>query len=160
MPGERKNILFYCGGFQPVGGVESFTIDLINCLPPDMADISLALWGKPLREIPNLMPIKASAAEFHRSFFRWGCRWNLPDHLLLPAGLRMARRKSSGLRQDHAASDPSQAAKSAGLKWAADSLGAGDSLSAGRDVAARSGHESAQLLRRHRRARPEFRGRS
>jgi glycosyltransferase involved in cell wall biosynthesis len=92
MPTGRKNILFYCGGFQPVGGVESFTIDLINCLPRDMADISLALWSKPLREIPNLATIKIVAAEFHRSFFRWGCRWALPDRLLLPAGLRMATR--------------------------------------------------------------------
>ncbi len=92
MPGKRKNILFYCGVFAPVGGVESFTIDLINCLPRDMADISVALWSKPLREIPGLGPIKAYATEFRRSFFRWGCRWALPDRLLLPVGLRMTQR--------------------------------------------------------------------
>ncbi|HEX4053926.1 MAG TPA: glycosyltransferase [Tepidisphaeraceae bacterium] len=92
MPVQNKNILFYCGGFQPVGGVESFTIDLINSLPREMASVSVAWWGKPLAEIPDLAPIKARAAEFHRSFFRWGCRWALPDRLLLPAGSAMARR--------------------------------------------------------------------
>jgi glycosyltransferase involved in cell wall biosynthesis len=92
LPDKRKNILFYCGGFQPVGGVESFTIDLIDCLPREMADISLVMWGKPLSEIPGLGPIKRRASEFRRSFVRWGCRWNVPDRVLLPVGLRMARR--------------------------------------------------------------------
>jgi glycosyltransferase involved in cell wall biosynthesis len=92
MPPKRKNILFYCGVFSPVGGVESFTIDLISCLPREMADASVVLCGKPLSEIPDLAPIKAHATEFRRSFFRWGCRWALPDRLLLPVGLRMTQR--------------------------------------------------------------------
>jgi glycosyltransferase involved in cell wall biosynthesis len=57
-----------------------------------MADVSVVLWGKPLSEIPGLAPIKAYATEFRRSFFRWGCRWALPDRLLLPVGTRMAQR--------------------------------------------------------------------
>ena len=71
-------ILFYFGGFAPVGGIEIFAKNLFLSMESTY-DCTLLCWG----ELSNLLKsIVNSHVKVIRVPFRWGCRWNLPDWLL------------------------------------------------------------------------------
>jgi glycosyltransferase involved in cell wall biosynthesis len=86
----RRNILYYLGGFNPVGGVEVFASELIQAMPDDLAERSVAVWSGPVGQLPLLTAIRSVADRFRRTPIRWGCRWAIPDRMLLPMGLRLA----------------------------------------------------------------------
>jgi glycosyltransferase involved in cell wall biosynthesis len=79
------NILFYCGGFAPLGGIETFCKNLLNLLQTRGHHCSLVCWGQ---RSPLLQTIEQTNVTVMRSPWRWGCQWNLPDWFLLPIGLQ------------------------------------------------------------------------
>jgi glycosyltransferase involved in cell wall biosynthesis len=89
--GRRKRILYYCGGFHYIGGVESFAAELITSVPDDLADRWVAAWSRPVKSVPLLAGVRAKSQRFERTFLRWGCRWAWPDKLLLRYAWRMAQ---------------------------------------------------------------------
>jgi glycosyltransferase involved in cell wall biosynthesis len=60
-------------------------------LPKELGRLSVASWGRPLRELPLLREIAGRGVRLFHLPFRRGCRWNIPDLLLLPVARRMAR---------------------------------------------------------------------
>ena len=87
---DRRNILYYCGGFNRVGGVEAFAAELILSMPDELAERSVAVWREAVRNLPLLSAIRARSDHFARSPIRHGCRWSVPDWVLLPMGKRLA----------------------------------------------------------------------
>jgi glycosyltransferase involved in cell wall biosynthesis len=85
-------VLLYCGGFAPIGGVETFAADLFKSLDVQTIHRSAIAWGRPPRQSPRMAEISAVADKFVRVPFRWGCRYGWPDRILLPFGRRMASR--------------------------------------------------------------------
>ncbi|GJD16224.1 hypothetical protein RIVM261_011800 [Rivularia sp. IAM M-261] len=78
-------ILFYFGGFAPIGGIETFCKNLLFYLEAKNYSCRLVCWG-PVS--PLLQSLKQAKVKIVRSFWQWGCRWNLPDWLLLPFGIQ------------------------------------------------------------------------
>jgi glycosyltransferase involved in cell wall biosynthesis len=77
---QQPPIVFYSGGFAPVGGVESFTRDLVLALRDREVPIQLACWGGNRSLLDEM---EAAGVSVYRSAWRWGCRWGWPDRLLL-----------------------------------------------------------------------------
>jgi len=85
-------IIFYVGGFAPVGGVESFTSDLVLGLRAYGVRSAIVCWGG---EHSGIQGLRAQGVPVHRSPWRWGCRWRLPDLVLLVVhGWRTRRAKT------------------------------------------------------------------
>lgn len=78
-------ILFYFGGFARVGGIETFCKNLLCYLQRKNYSCSLVCWGQ---ESPLLQHIEQSKIKVLRTPWRWGCRWKIPDWLLLFIGLQ------------------------------------------------------------------------
>lgn len=70
---------FYVGGFEEVGGIESFFFDLLTGLRGWSGDRSLFVWGRPLQELST---IERAGTRVYRSPLRRGARFGLPDRLL------------------------------------------------------------------------------
>lgn len=88
MINQDPKILLYAGGFAPVGGIESFLSDLAKALAKPGTIVELLNWdtrSTSLRELQNC-GVKTFSLPW-----RWGCRWALPDWLLLPAGIIKSR---------------------------------------------------------------------
>jgi glycosyltransferase involved in cell wall biosynthesis len=82
-------ILFYAGGFVPLGGIESFIHALSQALARLGHQVELLCWGPGGRLIRE---IAESGAFVHRQPFRWGCRLAAPDAMLaIRHGARVAR---------------------------------------------------------------------
>ena len=79
------NILFYFGGFAPVGGIETFCKNLLTYFKVNNSSCALICWGK---DSPMLNTLRQDGVEIFRSSWRWGNRWQIPNWLLLPFGLR------------------------------------------------------------------------
>ena len=73
-------IAFYIGGFEAIGGIESCFADLLTAFDGAAIDRSLFVWAD---DLPQLRALAASGARVHRTALRAGCRWDLPDWLLL-----------------------------------------------------------------------------
>lgn len=82
-------VLFYAGGFAPVGGVEAFICDLSGALAADGHAVDLLCWGPQ----SDLLAEMARYAGVRRQGFRRGCRLSLPDLVL--AGRDGLRQMSS-----------------------------------------------------------------
>ncbi|WP_238360697.1 glycosyltransferase [Iningainema tapete] len=82
---KRMKILFYCGGFAPVGGVETFCKNLLTHLKTKHHNCTLLCWGQ---KSPLLKSTQDIGVTIVRNPWRWGCIWNVPDWLLLPTGLK------------------------------------------------------------------------
>jgi glycosyltransferase involved in cell wall biosynthesis len=82
------NILFYFGGFAPVGGIETFCKNLLCYLQSKNHDCRLVYWGE---MSPLLQSIEQAQVKIFCNPWRWGCRWNIPDWLLLPMGIKQAK---------------------------------------------------------------------
>jgi glycosyltransferase involved in cell wall biosynthesis len=81
-------ILFYCGGFAPLGGIETFCKNLLCYLQSKDYDCRLVCWGQ---KSPLLDAIKQAKVKIIHSPWRWGCQWHIPDWLLLPLGLQQIK---------------------------------------------------------------------
>ncbi len=84
------SVLFWVGGFAPIGGVETAIHDLARDLHERGFSASVVCWGRKSALIRNLG--RAGVPVF-RVFFRWGCRWILPDRVLLALARRLIRGK-------------------------------------------------------------------
>jgi glycosyltransferase involved in cell wall biosynthesis len=82
-----KSLVFYIGGFAPTGGIETFTSDLLRSLRGTDFDLQLVVWGLGTSGNALLQAIEGDYVTVRRSFWRWGCRWNVPDYVLLPLGI-------------------------------------------------------------------------
>ena len=76
-------VLFYFGGFAPTGGIETFCKNLLVHLNANEYPCELVCWGKSSQLIKVIQEHKI---KINRSFWRWGCKWNLPDWFLLLIG--------------------------------------------------------------------------
>ena len=81
-------VLFYSGGFAPVGGIETFLSELANCLLDRDFQPRLLCWGQ---NSVLMRDLRRRGVPVRRLFWRWGCRWGWPDYALLPLGLREIR---------------------------------------------------------------------
>jgi glycosyltransferase involved in cell wall biosynthesis len=88
---NTRPVVIYLGGFAKVGGIEAFARDLLLGIAEAYPERELVIWGG--RDGTNrlLKDIIDSGAKITRSPWRWGCRWNLPDYMLLPIGKRAVR---------------------------------------------------------------------
>lgn len=78
-------LLFYAGGFLPIGGIESFIRDLSRALAGHGHSVELLCWGPE----SDLLDEIARYGRVRRQRFRWGCRAFLPDlALAASAGIR------------------------------------------------------------------------
>ncbi|HUP04104.1 MAG TPA: glycosyltransferase, partial [Bryobacteraceae bacterium] len=77
---DLPRVLFWAGGFAPVGGIESFLHDAILGLRDQGVDTRLACWGPESRLLRSL---NGAGVPVSRLGWRWGCRWNAPDWALL-----------------------------------------------------------------------------
>lgn len=82
-------ILFYFGGFAPVGGIETFCKNLLCYLQPRKYDVSLVCWGK---KSPLIEKIADAGIKVLRSPWKWGSVWKLPDWVLLPFGINEVKK--------------------------------------------------------------------
>ena len=72
------------GGFAPVGGVESFLVDLLSAVSAQGIESEIYCWdGAVPRPNPLLRELATRGVRVYRSPWRWGCRWSWPDKLLL-----------------------------------------------------------------------------
>jgi glycosyltransferase involved in cell wall biosynthesis len=81
-------ILFYFGGFAPIGGIETFCKNLLCYLQTQKYDCRLVCWGLKSSMIEKM---KKSNIQIIRSPWQWGCKWNVPDWLLLPLGIQQSK---------------------------------------------------------------------
>lgn len=84
----NMKILFYFGGFAPVGGIETFCKNLLCYLQTKNYDCRLICWGA---NSPLLQSIEQAKVKIIRTSWRWGCQWNLPDWLLLSSGFKQVK---------------------------------------------------------------------
>ena len=82
---KKHKVLFYFGGFAPTGGIETFCRNLLSYLESHQHLCELVCWGK---SSELLKAIEKRNIKLTHSFWRWGCKWNLPDWLLLPIGIK------------------------------------------------------------------------
>ncbi|WP_013334344.1 glycosyltransferase [Gloeothece verrucosa] len=81
-------IVFYMGGFAPIGGIETFSKNLLCYLQSKNYDCRLVCWGQ---MSPLLHSIEQAQVKIFRTAWRWGCRWNVPDWILLPLGIQQVK---------------------------------------------------------------------
>lgn len=82
------NIVFYFSGFAPVGGIETFCKNILSYLQSQKYDCRLVCWGQ---MSPSLKSIEQAKVKIFRTSCQWGCRWNLPEWLLLPVGIQQVK---------------------------------------------------------------------
>lgn len=81
-------ILFYFGGFAPMGGIETFCKNLLHYLQLKKYNVALVCWGK---KSPLLQSLVNANLKIIYSPWRWGNEWNLPEWFLLPVGYRRVK---------------------------------------------------------------------
>ncbi|MEA5503152.1 glycosyltransferase [Halotia wernerae UHCC 0503] len=84
-------ILFYFGGFAPIGGIETFCKNLLCYLQSHNYDCQLVCWGQ---NSHLLQYIEQAKVKIVRNPWQWGCRWNVPDWLLLPLGIEQIKQSN------------------------------------------------------------------
>jgi hypothetical protein len=68
-------LLFYAGGFPPIGGIEAFIRDLSRALGTHGHSVGLLCWGAE----SDLLDEITRYGRVRRQRFRWGCRAFAPD---------------------------------------------------------------------------------
>jgi glycosyltransferase involved in cell wall biosynthesis len=71
-------LLFYAGGFPPIGGIETFIRDLSKALTLHGHRVELLCWGPK----SDLLEEIGRHSAVRRLSFRWGCRLLVPDLML------------------------------------------------------------------------------
>jgi glycosyltransferase involved in cell wall biosynthesis len=82
---EVRVIAFVQGGFSKVGGIETFTSDLLTALRSRQIAADLICWDAGGSE-QGLDAIARMGVSVHRSTWRWGCRWGWPDQFMASQG--------------------------------------------------------------------------
>lgn len=82
---DEMKILFYCGGFAPIGGIETLAKNLLSYLKAKHHSCTLLCWGQKSPLFKSIQEVRVTTI---RSPWRWGCKWNVPDWILLPTGLK------------------------------------------------------------------------
>lgn len=90
--GQKRSLCFYAGGFSSIGGIEQFAYDFLTETAGAFAYRELICWGRPLKHLPLLQAIQDSGTTIKRSFWRWGCRWAIPDQILTPSIYKSVKR--------------------------------------------------------------------
>jgi len=90
-----RPIVMYLGGFAKVGGIEAFARDFLLAMAEAHPLRELVMWGRHDADHRLLNEIAETGVRISRSPWRWGCAWNLPDFLLVPAGLRAIHRAAA-----------------------------------------------------------------
>jgi glycosyltransferase involved in cell wall biosynthesis len=85
---HKNQVLFYMGGFSPTGGIETFCKNLLSYFQLNGYSSQLVCWGI---LSPLISALKEQSIVVRRNFWRWGCKWNLPDWLLLPIGIQAVK---------------------------------------------------------------------
>ena len=79
-----SSVTFAHGGFARVGGIETFTADLATALAVRQIRTELVCWsGRGSNENPVLRKLTKANVTVFRTAWRWGCRWDWPDHLMV-----------------------------------------------------------------------------
>lgn len=89
-----KSILFYFGGFASVGGIETFGKNLLSYLQSQGYRCTLLCWGQ---TSPLLQVLRNAKVQIFQSPWRWGCKWNLPDWILLTIGIQQLQKADAVL---------------------------------------------------------------
>lgn len=76
-----SRVVSYNGGFMPIGGVETFTRDLLAGLASHASSRQLICWGQ---RSALLDSVAATGCQILRSPLKSGCRWAIPDRVLWP----------------------------------------------------------------------------
>jgi len=80
----KQGVTFLHGGFAKVGGIETFTTDLVLALNARQVQPEVICWsGRGKNENPALRKLAENGVKISRTDWRWGCRWGLPDRLLV-----------------------------------------------------------------------------
>ncbi len=78
------SVTFAHGGFAKVGGIETFTADLALALSARGVQTELVCWtGRGKNENPILRKLSRSDVKIFRTDWRWGCRWEVPDNVMV-----------------------------------------------------------------------------
>lgn len=88
MARTEMKVLFYFGGFAPIGGIETFCKNLLGYLQDRGYTCTLLCWGQ---NVPLLQHLQQAKVRIFRSPWRWGCQWNIPDWMLLPIGTQQVQ---------------------------------------------------------------------
>jgi glycosyltransferase involved in cell wall biosynthesis len=73
-------LLFVQGGFSGIGGIETFSVDLLTECQARRAQTQLICWdAAPNGEESLLRQLSRSGVQLCQSGLRWGCRWGWPD---------------------------------------------------------------------------------
>jgi glycosyltransferase involved in cell wall biosynthesis len=79
-----QSVTFAHGGFARVGGIETFTADLVSALNARRVPTELICWsGRGKSENPALRELSRTDVRISRTDWRWGCRWGWPDRLMV-----------------------------------------------------------------------------
>ncbi|QBG45955.1 glycosyltransferase [Verrucomicrobia bacterium S94] len=89
-------VLFYFGVFARIGGIEEFTKDLASVLCVNGMEVSIvcASLKSPILDEMGRIGVKVQRIPFY-----WGCRWNLPDYVLLPFALHQLNKADVVIHQ-------------------------------------------------------------
>jgi glycosyltransferase involved in cell wall biosynthesis len=80
----KQAVTFLHGGFAKVGGIETFTTDLVLALNARHVEPEVICWsGRGKDENPALRKLADNGVKISRSDWKWGCRWGLPDRVLV-----------------------------------------------------------------------------
>jgi glycosyltransferase involved in cell wall biosynthesis len=73
-------LTFVQGGFAPVGGIETFAVDILSAVKAREVETELVCWDAAAGGgNPGLEKLSQSGVAVHCSSWRWGCRWGWPD---------------------------------------------------------------------------------
>jgi glycosyltransferase involved in cell wall biosynthesis len=81
---SSEKVTFLHGGFARVGGIETFSADLLRALAARKVETELICWNSGGRNPnPALQELSRSGVKIARTNWRWGCRWGWPDRLMV-----------------------------------------------------------------------------
>ena len=75
-----SQVTFVQGGFSPIGGIESFAVDLLGAFQTRHNQTELICWdAAPGRKNPVFDELARIGVKVYRAGWPWGCRWGWPD---------------------------------------------------------------------------------
>ena len=86
---QGQRVLIWMGGFAPIGGIETFVADLGQAAIKAGFQVDMLAWDRRSEFLP---PVRAAGVRLYNSPWRWGCRWAIPDWLVLPLGILLCRK--------------------------------------------------------------------
>jgi glycosyltransferase involved in cell wall biosynthesis len=76
-------LTFVQGGFAPIGGIETFAVDILSAVSASQINSELICWNAARgRENPGLKTLSQAGVAVHCTNWRWGCRWGWPDRAM------------------------------------------------------------------------------